>query len=264
MPADHHAEAPRPCCRNEAQRLRQPTRLVELDVDHAIGLRQALQVRHGVAGLVGAEGGRAGEGAQARVLGRRQRLLDHLDVERSEPAGDPLQQRQIPSLVDVDDKPGIGSCGAHRAHPLEHLLGTDLHLEQRPVASLRRRRRHCLGRVEDDRPRSRPMSKPALPGSCCRVSCRPAAPAHALDCALWDPRSQGERPGPSGNSRESPLPARRLRRDDCSSTAASPSTPAGCRPPTSSRISRACGTASACPVSTRWCMGWCPLVDRLP
>ena len=156
--AEHHPEPERPRRVRHPDRLADPARLRELDVDAVRDLRAGRDIGERVAVLVDVDRDRRArlELAPGLVAGR-QRLLAVLDPELGELRDRVERLLQRPPLVDVDLQRELGHA-AHRAHALdvETVASSELQLEAPERGrGLLRASRHVVGVAEPDRPRGR-------------------------------------------------------------------------------------------------------------
>jgi hypothetical protein len=128
----------------------QPSGLVELDVDHVVERRQALEVTGAVAALVRAEGHGTGDAEEGLVVVGVERLLDQLDAEFGHARAPVDHHLRAPGFVGVDHEADIGHGGANRLHPVEVPCPAELELQERP-ATAPGFGCHGLGGVEADR-----------------------------------------------------------------------------------------------------------------
>ncbi len=117
-----------------SERLGQPARLVELDVDGVVAAGQLGKARAGVQRFIGAHRHRMRASSERSVGARRQRLLDQLDAGLGGNAHQLGQQGRRPGLVGVGDQARVRAGGAHLAHAPVIAGPAELEFEQRQAA----------------------------------------------------------------------------------------------------------------------------------
>ena len=143
--ADHHLEAERPGLLHRGERLGEPARLVELDVDRVVAAHKRLEGGAVMHGFIGAYGHGPFDASEHGVVSGRQRLLHQLHAELRGCGQKRLGFMGLPGLVGIGDQPCLGQGGPDRQETLRIAFTAELQFEQRKPARGRGLSGHGLG-----------------------------------------------------------------------------------------------------------------------